>query len=256
MLNEKGDGGYLSSNRETTMKDMIYAFKKIDLRFTVDGIVVEKNTDKPIEGANVVLANKFTGNSETIVTGPDGKFMFKLDQETDFLISGYKDEYFTNKEAISTKGKTVSEDMTVKLKIAIENIIIDKPIAIDLIYYDYNKWDIRPDAAKDLDKLVAILEDNPGIKIELSSHTDSRADDKYNLYLSKKRAEAAVAYIISQGIAKDRLIPKGYGESKPVNHCTNDVKCTPTEHQLNRRTEFKVISIEKRGVVTLSDERR
>ena len=102
---------------------------------------------------------------------------------------------------------------------------------------------MRPanDAAVELDKLVQTLNDNPTVKIELSSHTDCRGKDAYNMTLSEKRAQSAVAYVVKQGIAKDRLVAKGYGETSPVEPCECG-KCTEEENQANRRTEFKVLS--------------
>src|SRR5262249_19147267 len=151
-----------------------------------------------------------------------------------------KDGYYTNTVHASTKGKKVSENMHVELKLELEKIIINKPIVLENIYYDLDKWDIRPDAAAGLDKLVNIMKENPDIKVELGSHTDSRADDKYNMKLSQKRAESAVNYIVTHGISKDRITAKGYGESMLINRCKNGVKCSEEEHQQNRRTEFKV----------------
>jgi len=131
--------------------------------------------------------------------------------------------------------------------LTIEQIVINKPIRLDNIYYDYNKADIRPDAAIELDKLVKIMVDNPQIKIELSSHTDCRGSDTYNAKLSQRRAESAVKYIISTGIAANRITAKGYGESKLLNECDDGVKCTEEQHQFNRRTEFKVTHILAEG---------
>ena len=110
------------------------------------------------------------------------------------------------------------------------------------IYYDLDKSNIRPDAAIELDKLVVILKEHPNMKIELSSHTDSRAPDDYNMALSQRRANAAVAYLISKGINKNRMIAKGYGETRLVNNCSNGVPCSEADHQLNRRTEVKILS--------------
>ena len=134
--------------------------------------------------------------------------------------------------------------MFVKLKLELERIIINKPIVLENIYYDLDKSDIRPDAAVGLDKLVIIMNDNPGIHIELSSHTDSRADDHYNDVLSQHRADAAVKYIVAHAVSSDRIIAKGYGEHQLINKCANGVECTEEEHQQNRRTEFKVLSME------------
>ncbi|MCC7232022.1 MAG: OmpA family protein, partial [Bacteroidia bacterium] len=123
---------------------------------------------------------------------------------------------------------------------------VNKPIVLENIYYDLDKYEIRADAAAGLDKLVQIMLDNPDIRIELSSHTDSRADDKYNMILSQKRAESAVNYIVGKGISRDRITARGYGETQLVNRCSNGVECTEEEHQANRRTEFKVISIDQK----------
>jgi outer membrane protein OmpA-like peptidoglycan-associated protein len=117
---------------------------------------------------------------------------------------------------------------------------VGKTYALKNIYYDFDKSNIRPDAAKELDKLVALLNEYPSMRIELGSHTDSRGNDQYNQELSQRRANSAVAYLISKGIAKDRLAAKGYGESALLNKCANGVKCMESEHQANRRTEFKI----------------
>jgi len=132
------------------------------------------------------------------------------------------------------------------VELLFEKIVINKAIVLNNIYYDYDKWDIRPDAATELDKLVKIMVENPEINIELGSHTDSRGKDKYNQDLSQKRAESAVNYIISKGVDASRIKAKGYGESVPVNKCVNGVECTEEEFQMNRRTEFKVTSIGKK----------
>ena len=124
-----------------------------------------------------------------------------------------------------------------------DELIIEKPIVVENIYYDYDKWFIREDAKPSLDNLVQVMEDNPKIVIELSSHTDSRASGRYNLVLSDKRAYAAVEYIVSKGIDHARISSKGYGEKHLINECKNDVECSEEKHQNNRRTEFKVTKL-------------
>jgi outer membrane protein OmpA-like peptidoglycan-associated protein/tetratricopeptide (TPR) repeat protein len=114
-------------------------------------------------------------------------------------------------------------------------------IVLNPIYYDLDKSNIRPDAAVELDKLVILLKQYPQLKIELSSYTDSRASDKYNIALSQRRAASVVAYLVNKGIAANRLVAKYYGETHLVNTCADNVQCTEAEHQLNRRTEFRVI---------------
>lgn len=120
--------------------------------------------------------------------------------------------------------------------------VVGKSYVFNNIYYDLDKSNIRPDAAAELDKLYVILRDNPTLKIELSSHTDSRASDAYNMALSQRRAASAVAYLVKKGISANRMVAKGYGETQLINKCANGVPCTEAEHQLNRRTEVKVLS--------------
>jgi outer membrane protein OmpA-like peptidoglycan-associated protein len=120
----------------------------------------------------------------------------------------------------------------------------NKIFVLNNIYFDLDKSDIRSDAATELDKLVDLLTDNPEIKIELSSHTDSIASNSYNIQLSQRRAESTVAYLITKGIAPDRLVAKGYGEEKPIARNTNpDGTDNPEGRQRNRRTEFKILEI-------------
>ena len=245
-MNDSGTAGLLSSNRNTanSTQDNIYSFTVNDIRFNLEGIAVEKATQKPLQDVKIELLNTQTNKKEIAMTAVDGKFKFKLDPESEFSIVGSKDTYFTNTEIVSTKGKKQSENMYVKLKMELERIIVNKPIVLENIYYDLDKFDIRADAADGLNNLVNILNDNPGISVELSSHTDSRADDRYNDVLSQKRAESAVNYIIAHGISSARITAKGYGERQLVNKCANDVSCTEEEHQQNRRTEFKVLKME------------
>ena len=109
------------------------------------------------------------------------------------------------------------------------------------IYYDFNKATIRPEARPELDDLYAMMTDNPEVIIEIGSHTDARGTDDYNMRLSQRRAEAVVRYLEQRGIPRDRMVPRGYGETTPVNNCNNNVPCSEREHQFNRRTEFRVL---------------
>jgi OOP family OmpA-OmpF porin len=123
--------------------------------------------------------------------------------------------------------------------------MIDKPIVIKNVLYDYNKADLRPESKVVLNELVTIMKDNPKIKVELGAHTDSKGRDAYNYELSQKRAQACVDYIILMGIDESRIYAKGYGESRPIAPNTlPDGKDNPDGRQLNRRTEFKVLKLE------------
>jgi len=116
-----------------------------------------------------------------------------------------------------------------------------KTFTLENLYYDVNSSNIRPDAALVLDELLKILVEFPKMKIELSSHTDSQGDAKYNQWLSQRRAQSAVEYLLSKGISKNRMVAMGYGESKLINQCKDGVECSDEEHQINRRTEFKIM---------------
>jgi outer membrane protein OmpA-like peptidoglycan-associated protein len=125
--------------------------------------------------------------------------------------------------------------------IDLDSMQIGKRFQLKNIYYDFNKWDIRPEAAKNLNKLAEFLKDNPGLKFELGSHTDSRGSDPYNLSLSEKRAKSAVDYMVSNcEVAVESITSKGYGETQLINKCDDGIACSEYEHQLNRRTEVKI----------------
>jgi outer membrane protein OmpA-like peptidoglycan-associated protein len=144
-------------------------------------------------------------------------------------------------------GLTTSDTLT--MDIFLKRLVKDKSYSLRNIYYDYDKSDIREESKPTLDSLYQILIENPGITIELSSHTDSRGSDTYNQTLSQKRAESCVNYLIAKGIPQSRMTAKGYGESKPVEDCTTQDGCSNESnsedcpcHQKNRRTEFRILS--------------
>ncbi|MFD1257254.1 OmpA family protein [Mucilaginibacter terrae] len=237
-----GTKGYLSSNRMGgTGSDDIYSFAPIPVAtYHLEGIVFDKNTRKPIANSIVTLTRP-KGVLAKVQTNEAGEFNFMLNENSDYQLKGEKTGYLTdNLKTFSTVSLAPSE--TIKRNLYLEKIELQKAIRIDNIYYDLDKYDIRPDAAKELDKLIKILKDNPTIVIELGSHTDSRADDDYNMVLSRKRANAAVDYILTEGsIDEDRIIARGYGETRLVNRCANGINCSEAAHQLNRRTEFTIV---------------
>ncbi|MCZ4245117.1 OmpA family protein [Pedobacter punctiformis] len=232
--------GYLSSNRmEGSGDDDIYSFKAQEpIAFKLNGIAYNKKTGEPLSHAIISLA-KIGGGILKAETEADGNYKFNLDKAADYELTGEKTDYRSDVAKVTTQNLLVST--TLKQDLFLEPIVINKPIKIENIYYDFDKSNIRPDAAKELDKLVKIMQDNPTIWIELGSHTDSRGKDQYNQWLSQSRANSAVQYIIDRGIGKNRITAKGYGESQLVNRCANGVKCSEADHQANRRTEFKIV---------------
>ncbi|MBI3136136.1 MAG: OmpA family protein [Bacteroidetes bacterium] len=236
VLNTNNITGFVSSSR--TDKDELYAFEKKPPVFNLYGMARKKGTDIPVEGVTVEITVGSSNDAVTMVSGKDGKFHYKLNPEEEYHLLCTKIGCFTRTDKISTIGLKYSENFYADFEV--EEIILDKPIVLENIYYDFDKWAIRPDAAAELDKLVKLLKDNPTLYIEMGSHTDARGTDNYNLVLSDKRAKAAVDYLVSRGIDPKRLTWKGYGETVPVNECVNKVTCDEDKHQQNRRTEFKV----------------
>ena len=213
-----------------------------DPRFTLSGIAVNMLNGPPVAGVTVVCMDTISGKTKTVITNADGKFFFQLEQSRDYKIIGEKPKWLSS-EAIyeSTKGLDRSKDLFVKIKLSIQQPTADDVIRLDKIYYDFDKCDIKPRAAEELNRLVKLLNDYPDMIIELSSHTDCRGTLPYNRSLSQCRADSAVAYILNKGILKKRIEAKGYGESKLVNECADGVECSEEKHQENRRTEIKIV---------------
>lgn len=232
--------GMLSSNRKGgNGDDDIWMLEFIN-KLVIYGTVADKETLVPIPNAPVVLKDSSGNVVATAVTDANGKYSLEGEFNMDYSVSSNSDGWFAGSKDFSTKG--INND-SMEVNLLLEKIIINKPIVLENIYYDLDKWNIRPDAAIELDKLIKILNDNPKIVIELGSHTDSRAPDSYNMTLSDRRAKSAADYIVKKGgIDPSRITGKGYGETMLVNQCKNKVRCSEAEHQKNRRTEFKVVS--------------
>jgi outer membrane protein OmpA-like peptidoglycan-associated protein/Tol biopolymer transport system component len=178
----------------------------------------------------------------------NGKFgPVKMEEDEDYVILVEKNTYLTKREGFSMYGRSIPypllkksvTDTTFQSAINLEKIFVGKTFRLENIYYDLDKFDIRADAAFELDKLVQILKDNPSIKVELGSHTDTRGSDLYNNRLSQRRAESVISYLAIKGISKERLTAKGYGETELI---VQEAK-NEEDHQINRRTEFKVLEI-------------
>lgn len=212
-----------------------------DPTFTVMGKVVLCNSTEPIADAQVLVKNITTGATETYTSDANGIFTFNGQPNTKYSIYAKKANHMSQTMVVSTGDYNRSQSAFIQLQICMEKVDCGEAIVLKDILYDLNKSFIRDDAKPELNRLVQFMKDNPDVKVELSSHTDSRASDAYNMKLSQRRAQAAVDYIVSEGISKSRLIAKGYGERHLLNGCKDGVKCTEEEHQLNRRTEMKVI---------------
>ncbi|GAB2561800.1 hypothetical protein GCM10027085_61590 [Spirosoma aerophilum] len=202
---------------------------------TLRGKVTTQTGKLPIDGVKVVLVNGCDGSTQETTTGPDGSYEFTVQPGCDYALEAMKDNMGTIGGRIAKDG-TGTTELTMFKK--------GDVIQIDNIYYDLNKSVIRPDAAAELDKVVALLTKYPSMTIEMRSHTDSRATAAYNKTLSSNRAKSAVAYLKSKGIPTKRLVARGYGESALLNKCKDGVNCPEEDHQQNRRTEIKILKLE------------
>jgi peptidoglycan-associated lipoprotein len=256
----KPDRGFFTSNREGGKgDDDIYTFINEDpdlkvVNYYLQGITYASDSieRKILPNTKVSLVD---GNGELLqdfVTGNDGKFLFRVYEGEDYNLIGESDGYLVKRELYSTKGKGVDPktlkdlvtNITLDTILVLDKIVLNKAIVLENIYFDFDQYNIRQDAAKELNKLLQLLIDNPEIKIELSSHTDSVGTYDYNLELSQKRAESSVNYLIERGISPDRMIAKGYGEYKPIARNTNpDGTDNPKGRDKNRRTEFKILEV-------------
>jgi outer membrane protein OmpA-like peptidoglycan-associated protein len=243
-ITDNGMAGYLSSNRIAGKgDDDIYSFNyaKAKIILVLKGTTYNKNTNEILPETSVTL---FSGGREIIgkqSTKGDGVFIFELDEDSDYKVLGQKTSYHNESAIVSTKGITKSD--TLYANLYLEPLFeVGKRFLLENIHYDFDKSNIRKDAVEILDKLVRVMRDNPTLKIELSSHTDSRGLDSYNETLSQRRAQSVVDYLVSQGINRSRMVAQGYGERRLLNRCANEVACSEAEHQENRRTEVEILA--------------
>lgn len=263
----KADRGFFTSNRsEGKGDDDLYTFVNEDpnlktVNYFLHGLTLthdEIDSTQILPNVRVALIDFEENILDEVVTDAGGNFNFRVYENENYILMAEKEggelQYYVTRLDYSTIGRSVPQEELTKLVTNItfdtlmylEPIIIDKSIVLENIYYDFAKWNIRSEAAQELDKLVDILYDNPEINIELSSHTDSVDTESYNQRLSQRRAESAVDYIVSAGIERGRMTAKGYGESEPIARNTNpDGTDNPEGRQKNRRTEFKVTEISK-----------
>ena len=252
VINEATDKGFLSSNRSGSASDDIYYFKRkefIKPVYIVEGVVSDKNSGELLPGSLVTLMDEDNNVIADTIVKDDARYQFKLDPNKKYVVRGTRKLYDPYDVNFSTdsEGK-ISHNIYLKLELYSDkedNIIAttdgSTQVKINKIYFDFDKWNIRPDAAKELDVLVGVMKKYPDMEIEVSAHTDCRGSSDYNLSLSHKRAKSTLDYLVSQGIAKSRLKSIGYGEMQPLNKCVREGICKEEEYDVNRRCEFKLL---------------
>lgn len=239
-IDETSGKGFVSSNRDGGMgSDDIYAIKRLeplcDVLITAN--VTDAKTGNPLSGASVTLLDDQGNMISTKATNADGIAEFMIECETNTQLQVSMDDYESSMTEVSG---TNEEEVIVDVSLdPIEVIIADDMVELNPIYFDFDKSNITAKAAFELDKLVQIMTKYPDMVISASSHTDSRGSDSYNQKLSERRAKTTVQYVISKGIDESRISGEGKGETELKVNCSN---CTDEEHQLNRRSEFKIVS--------------
>ena len=264
----EGDGdllqrGFFSSSREEAT-DHIYYFEKffketeepeVAVEYTVRlrGTVFEQLFEDPsdpnsrrlgvrnLPNARVEIID--SGDTTIIQTRRDAVFEKEVEYGKEYTVAASADGFLRKSMRVSTADLEKNPERPRKIvpvDLTLDRLVYDKEVVMDDIYYDFDRWEIREDAKPTLNELVALMEDNPGLRIELGSHTDCRGTEAYNIELSQNRAQSAVDYLVDSGISRDRLMARGYGKSRLRVDCICE-ECTEEEHQLNRRTTFRII---------------
>lgn len=240
-LDEETEEGYVSSNRDGGKgSDDVYAIKKLQplCDVLIAAIITDSETRNPLEGASVTMYDDAGNKLLTKMTNADGlaEFIVECGKSSDLEVT--KDGFESRRVTVNG-----SEEEEVEVPIAldpIEEIIAEDRVELNPIYFDFDKSNITAQAAFELDKLVQIMNKYPDMVISATSHTDSRGSAPYNEKLSDRRAKTTVQYVVSKGIDKSRISGEGKGESEPKVNCGSN--CTEEEHQLNRRSEFIIVS--------------
>lgn len=250
IIDETTNEGYLTSNRYNGKgDDDIYKFKREFCTQFVSGTTVDKNTNEIIPFASVIVFNDKNVEVQNLTSDQNGAFSYEMDcQKKAYTVlvskNGYNQE--TQKFKVNPKSK---EDVVLKLNLSPSNNVAEvgrdlrEVLNLNPIYFDFDKSNIRADAKVELQKVIDYMNKYPSVEIDVQSHTDSRAEDNYNVSLSSRRNKATKEYIINKGgIESHRVKGIGFGETQLVNECSNGVKCSENQHQQNRRSEFIIIS--------------
>lgn len=232
--------GYFSSNRPGGKgNDDIYSFNAYKCSQKIYGIVKDSLSNEILKDVTIKLINKVGKVINQVRTNKNGEYVFDVNCDKKYTVLATKIDYKDHHKDIKTN---FDDEKINEYNIFLEPLIRGNQIVINPIFFDYDKWDIRTDAEYELENIVDVLRQKPNMVIKIESHTDSRGNDNYNLKLSNKRAISTRDYLISRGIAPERIESAiGYGESQLLNKCSNGIKCTPKEHQLNRRSYFYIV---------------
>jgi len=250
IFNELSKEGYMASNRDGGLgEDDIYGFLENEpLVFEcvqkISGTVRDKISNNVLVGATVKVIDESNAEILTTITNSEGNYDLVLDCNQGNFVRALMDGYVPFEEYIGVSdGKPKIIDFYLERDLITAGFGDDlaKLLQLSTIYFDFDKYNIRKDSEIEVEKVIAAMEKYPSLKIQVNSHTDSRGAAAYNLWLSQKRAESTINYMISKGIASGRLASKGFGETKLINECADGVRCASEKHDLNRRSEFIIL---------------
>ncbi|MDN3672811.1 OmpA family protein [Flavobacterium branchiarum] len=253
IIDNESHTGFFTSNREGGLgSDDIYKLletRKLLCEQKLKGTIIDLETNKVLDNAKVILFDEQFNQIGEALTKTDGSYVFSnVECGKTYHVRAVKEEYETKEVPIVIAGQSGETSLIIALEKRIKPIGVGTDLAktlnIPIIYFDLDKSFIRKDAAFELEKVLAVMKQYPKMKIDVRSHTDSRQTAQYNINLSNRRAKSTIQWLVKNGIAQNRLTGKGYGESQLVNKCSDNVPCTEVEHQLNRRSEFIIISME------------
>lgn len=241
-LDAGGEYAYLTSSFQSLGKSDIVRVKLLEIKkpdpvVVVTGNVYNAKTKQPISASLIYETlpdGVLAGNG--LSSPGDGAFQITLPYDKNYLIRATANHFFAQSENFNLDSLVKAGNKTIHKDLYLVPIEVGQVVRLNNVFFDFDKWDLRPESFIELGRVVTLLKENPAIEIELSAHTDAKGSDEYNMKLSDNRARSAMNYIISQGIAPHRIVHHGYGETKPV--ATND---SDEGRQLNRRVEFKIL---------------
>ena len=240
LTDEYGEYRLDMSTVADTGQQLFFSYK-IELGYTpptYKAVVIDVETKERINNAEVKVINKTKAETFEYASNTKGRIVHPLESYTKYQVTASKDGYEPYETEVSSVKITFTGDTILPIK---KIKIPPRIIVLENVKYDFDQWTIRSDAYNELQEVAKLLDENPGIRIELSSHTDTRGNDGYNRRLSKLRANAAKNFLVLQcGVDHKRISAVGFGEDKPINECSNGTACTEEDHQVNRRTEIKV----------------
>lgn len=251
LIDTKTRKGFLTSNRDGGKGyDDIYKFletRKLVCEQVLSGIVTDLDTGEILPNTKVTLFDDKFNVIKEVISDDKGFYTFEVECGKSYFIRAEKDAYETKEQKITIPTLTGKTDLPIQLEKKVKPVVVGDDLAkafgIKIIYFDLDKWNIRPDAALELEKILDVMKQYPNMKIDVRSHTDSRQTHKYNEKLSDRRAKSTMSWLVKNGIDANRLTGKGYGETQLVNKCADGVKCSEDEHQANRRSEFIITAL-------------